>query len=153
VKPGKQIWEALHEVRREERTKPLAIECTGTKAIIPGPVAARVTKLWRSMLLRTRYSTADGVHLDGVSYLFFSWEQRVGDMGGEANNPSEGTRAFVLAEIGNCLVSYVEAEPEKRAELLLRLAKEMDRLELLLAATGNETSAPPAEKEPKRKGA
>ncbi len=47
----------------------------------------------------------------------------------------------------------VEAEPAKQQELLVRLAKEMDRLELLLATTSSETGETPGGKEPKRKGA
>lgn len=131
VKPDQQIWPL--------RATQQAIVCTERNAVVPVPIAVRLTGLWRSMLLRTHYSTSEPQILDGVSYLFFSWKQRVGDWSGEANSPGKGTRAFAMAEVGECLVSYVEAEPAKRPDLQALLEKAMDRLDALLAESAKGT--------------
>ncbi len=126
VRPSESIWE--HRGAADE------VKCTVAKRQVSGEIAERLTDLWRGMLLRTRHSSDRKVHLDGVSYYFTSWKENHGTWSGMADNPAEGSRPYVLAEIGKSLIEYVEADSAAEKEALSLLTKQMDALEALLAA-------------------
>jgi hypothetical protein len=125
VRPSRQIWGAGSDGG--------PIDCGEARASVPVAVAARLTRLWRAMLARTRYSQAKAQVLDGVGYQFFSWRQGLGSWGGGVANPPAGSRAFVLARVGSSLAAYVEAQAADQAEHLCALTEAMDRLDSSLA--------------------
>lgn len=125
VEPEQQIWEKV--VAKQGEVADIATKVLHKS--LPEAIGTRLRALWKTMLLRTRYQDNPPTVLDGVSYVFLS----DGSRGGEANNPIEGTRPFLFAEIGQLVVSYVEAEPAKEKDLLASLTKQMDALDALLA--------------------
>ena len=109
------------------------VPCKVMKKALPASVYVRLKALWKSMLLRTQHQRNDRQVIDGVSYVFVSYERGIGWRSGRAHSPAEGTRPFMLAEIGKLVVAFVEAESSAEEETLSRMTELMDNLESMLA--------------------
>jgi len=107
-----------------------AIELREAKKELPAPIAKRLSKVWKRMLGRTRYSEAAPTVLDGVAYTFVHYDR--GAWVGESSNPRSGTRPYVLAEAGEALVAYVHAQPDEEQQLLAQVVDSLAQLEASL---------------------
>ncbi len=54
-------------------------------------------------------------------------------MSGESSNPEQGTRPYVLADIGEAVVAYVRADSVSERAILAKVNKSLDELEASLA--------------------
>lgn len=120
LRPDKQIWtyegdDATLEVSRKEKK-------------LATPLAERAGSLWRTMLLRTKYQRRR-LALDGTSYVFLSHAPDYPPLVGALSSSDWGRRPYLLAQIGECLIAYVEEGQEKEETLLSRLADLMKQLE------------------------
>ncbi|MCB9886048.1 MAG: hypothetical protein H6838_11170 [Planctomycetes bacterium] len=108
------------------------IECTEAKKSLPVKTAERLCGAWKQMLLRTRDTVSPPRVLDGVGYAFIRYERGLGHLSGESSNPEQGTRPYVLAEIGEAVVDYVQAESALEQAFVTTMAKSLDQLEASL---------------------
>ena len=102
---------------------------------IPAQIAQRARALWVRMLTRVRYQNVTSLVMDGVSHTFFCWEMGYGELEGTCSSPEEQSRPYILVEIGEKLMSYIEAEPDDETSILQSITSLMDELEQEL---GNE---------------
>lgn len=116
--------------------------CRTTQKKLSDRVAARLQLMWRSMLQRTRYQRSDTEVIDGTSYVFVSYERGIGWWSGQTHSPAEGTRAFVLVELGEALVEYVECEPEAEEEALSRMNRLMDKIGAMVTSQSDGREPP-----------
>lgn len=108
------------------------IECREAKKSLPVQTAERLCAAWKQMLLRTRHTVSPHQVLDGVGYAFIRYERGLGHWSGESSNPEQGTRPYVLAEIGEAIVAYVQADSAAEQNLLTRVTKSLEQLEASL---------------------
>lgn len=139
VRPEEQIW--YHEGKVNE------IRCEVVKKGVPRTLVDPLRKVWRAMLLRTRYQDSNGVILDGVGYVFLSYERGVGHRGGRTHSPTPGTRAHALVEIGRLLVAFADAEPAAEEAMLSKMSQRIDDLESELAAASDSADGPGEKKQ------
>ncbi len=123
--PKLQIWAFEGDVGK--------IECSECKKHLPVQTAERLCRVWNRMLLRTRHNVSRHLVLDGVGYAFMGYERGPGHMSGEASNPEQGTRPYVLADIGEAVVAYVRADSASEHAILAKVSKSLDELEASLA--------------------
>lgn len=123
--PKQQIWAFEGNVTD--------IECREVRKGLPAHTAERLCGVWKQMLLRTRHSVSTHIGLDGVGYAFMRYERGLGHWSGESSNPEHATRPFVLAEIGESVVAYVEADSASEPALLTKMTRSLEQLEASLA--------------------
>lgn len=125
ISPKLQIWAFEGDVGN--------IECVESKKQLPTQTAERLRGVWSRMLLRARHDPSPHLVLDGVGYAFMGYERGVGHMSGESSNPEQGTRPYVLADIGEAVVAYVRADSVSERAILAKVNKSLDELEASLA--------------------
>jgi len=119
LSPKKQIWSydgdtAELDVDRREK-------------FLPAPVAQRADRLWREMLIRSRFADS-GVYPDAESYCFLKWIKGAGTLAAETH-PRNNTKPSILVGIAINLVQYVNAEAKDEETILENLEELMDKLE------------------------
>ena len=119
--PEEQIW---HYTGDDAELK--VIEKVKT---FPKDLADPASRLWQTMLLRTRFKWRRPVTdstsymliravLDGTSYVFVGSDPRRRIIMAKSDNPARGTKPYLLARIGEHLIEFVEANRENESQIL-----------------------------------
>jgi hypothetical protein len=88
-------------------------------------------KIWKKMLLATRYPENPGAGLDGVTYIFIMPLELRGRVAGEIWSPASSSNCGRLVEISHLLEEYCSAAKSERENLTTEIrykAAELNRL-------------------------
>lgn len=104
----KNIFSWMQENRDQKEKREVAV-ATAT-VDIPLPLAKRIYTVWHNMLLKTRYSEDRNAAPDPTTVEFSSEL-----LYGETYYPAPCKSASLLIQLGERLIDYCKAPPEKRA--------------------------------------
>ena len=130
----KNIWYAGPGMNHDHPQQDVAV--TTITVEFPQTVAERVLKVWRRMLLRTRWEEGFDLGNDGTTYFF-----ALGGMCGETWSPQKRQSPKLLVELGHSLIDYCKANPLDREAAQRAILEKADALEKYL----NEHAQKPAE--------
>jgi len=119
------IWYSMPDHNDEHQQK--KVKVTTQTVDFPVPLAQRLNKLWKRMLLRAHYPYDGGASAAGVDGTVFEF----GAMGmyGEVWSPIKEQSPRLLANIGISLVDYCKAAPAKRAVVAKAIEENAAKLE------------------------
>ena len=124
TKAEESIWYSMPGNNQKKEQKEIKLK-TSTVAIDPS-MAARLNGLWNRMILRTRYSAAPNIGLDGITIEFAT---AIGQ--GETWSPRQNSPSLLWG-LGETLVQYCQAPEENREERLKEINAAADSLETYL---------------------
>jgi hypothetical protein len=105
---NKNIGQSIPEDNEEK--KQLEVSVAAATVDIPLPLAKRIYTVWHKMLLKTRYVENDFNRTPDPTGVEFSSEFRYA----QTSNPVPCKSAFLLIQLGERLIDYCKAPPEKR---------------------------------------
>jgi hypothetical protein len=119
----KNIWSSMPENNGDKQQREVSV-ATAT-VDIPLPVAKRIYTVWHKMLLKTRYAEDEFNAAPDPTTVEFSSES----LYGETYYPAPCKSAGLLIELGERLIDYCKAPPEKRAAATKALEVQAKALE------------------------
>ena len=119
----KNIFASMQENHEQKEKREVAV-ATAT-VDIPLPLAKRIYKVWHKMLLQTRYAEDEFDAAPDPTTVEFSSES----LYGETYYPAPCKSAGLMIELGERLIDYCKAPPEKRAAVAKTLDVQTAALE------------------------
>lgn len=104
------------------------LQVSATEKELPDELAKRVSSLWHTMLLRTKFQRRNHA-LDGISYTFLGTVPGYSEITAQSRNPEKGTKPDMLAEIGLHLMNYVMVPPDEEKNIEAQIGDLIDKLE------------------------
>ncbi|MCF6310975.1 MAG: hypothetical protein L3J39_00845 [Verrucomicrobiales bacterium] len=125
----KSIWGAMpwNNINLKEQQE---VFVTTTSVEIPKPLAKQIYRVWKQMLLRTRYSVDDGGGEDGTSYEFGMRYS----VYGETNAPyiDKHKNPMLFVDLGESLIDYCKASLTERPAVAKTIKIKADILQKYL---------------------
>ena len=122
----KNIFSSMQENNEQKQKREVTV-ATAT-VDIPLPLAKRIYTVWQKMLLKTRYAEDEFNAAPDPTTVEFSSES----LYGETYYPAPCKGAGLLIELGERLIDYCKAPPDKRAAVSKALEAQAAALETFL---------------------
>lgn len=116
-------WNNINQKKQQE------VSVTATTVELPKPLAKQIYRLWKRMLLRTRYPEDVSNGNDGTTYEFGMWY-----VYGETWSPDTDKRKspLLFVEFGGSLIDYCKASPTDRPAVAKTIKIKADLLQKYL---------------------